>query len=340
MACQSIVSMACIALLLGALMAFPTSVQPIGVCYGTLANNLPPSSEVVELYKSNNIELMRLYYPIPDALQALRGSNIKLLLDVPNEDLQLLASDPSAASYWVQTNVTAYWPDVSFRYIAVGNEVMRGDKAQYVLPAMQNIYSALSSGGLQDQIKVSTSVSQEVLGLTFPPSHGDFSPVAKQNLEPVVQFLLKNGAPLLVNVYPYFVYIYNKQDITNISYALFTSSWTVVKDGQYSYQNLFDAYMDALYSALEQIGGSAVEIVVSESGWPSAGGDSATIGNAQTYNQNLINHVSKGTPKRPGKAIEAYIFAMFNENQKPAGVEQHWGLFYPNEQPVYPIQFH
>ena len=82
----------------------------------------------------------------------------------------------------------------------------------------------------------------------------------------------------------------------------------------------------------------SVGIVISESGWPSAGGTGTTVSNAQKYNQNLINHVGKGTPKR-STALETYIFAMFNENQKAAGVEQNWGLFYPNKQPVYSINF-
>ncbi|KAL6613826.1 hypothetical protein ACP70R_036096 [Stipagrostis hirtigluma subsp. patula] len=32
--------------------------------------------------------------------------------------------------------------------------------------------------------------------------------------------------------------------------------------------------------------------------------------------QNLINHAAMGTPKKPG-ALETFLFAMFNENQKP-----------------------
>ena len=75
---------------------------------------------------------------------------------------------------------------------------------------------------------------------------------------------------------------------------------------------------------------------MSESGWPLAGGDAATAANAQTYNQNLINHVGQGTPKRRG-AIETYIFAMFNEDQKPgAETEKHFGLFNPDKSPATP----
>ncbi|XP_010907249.1 glucan endo-1,3-beta-glucosidase [Elaeis guineensis] len=338
MANRSKVSSAAIALLLGLLIAIPTGVKSIGVCYGMNGNNLPQPSTVVNLYKSKNIKAMRLYDPDQAALQALKSSNIQLILDVPNTALQSLASNTSAANDWVQQNVKAYSSSVSFKYIAVGNEVIPGAQAQYVLPAMRNIYSALSSAGLQNQIKVSTSVATSVLAESSPPSHGVFSSAALTYLRPIVQFLASNGAPLLVNVYPYFSYV-DSQGTININYALFTSSGTVVTDGQYKYQNLFDAIVDAVYAALEKVGGSNVTIVVSESGWPSAGGYAATINNAKTYNQNLINHVGQGTPRRPGKTIEAYIFEMFNENQKSAGVEQNFGLFYPSTQPVYTINF-
>ncbi|XP_073014358.1 glucan endo-1,3-beta-glucosidase-like [Typha latifolia] len=329
---------AALILLLEILVAFPKNVESIGVCYGMRGNNLPQPSDVVGLYKSNKIGSMRLYAPNTLTFQALKGTNIQLLLDVPNDNLQSIASSPQAATTWIKNNVAAYSSDVAFRYIAVGNEVIPGDNAQYVLPAMKNIYNALSAAGLQDKIKVSTSVSQGVLGQSYPPSSGAFSSAAQQTLGPIVQFLASKGAPLLVNVYPYFSYAGNPSQI-DLKYALFTSPGTVVTDGKAAYQNLFDALVDALYSALEKAGGSNVPIVVSESGWPSAGGTATTPQNAQTYNQNLIRHVSKGTPKRPGKAIETYIFAMFNENQKAAGVEQNWGLFYPNKQPVYQISF-
>ncbi|CAL9156973.1 glucan endo-1,3-beta-glucosidase-like [Musa acuminata AAA Group] len=337
MANHSICSVIATALLISVL-ALPTRVQAIGVCYGRLGDNLPQPSEVVDLYKSNNIGSMRIYDPNPDVLEALRGSNIQLLVGVPNDQLQSLASDSSAANAWVQSNVVAYWPSVSFRYIAVGNEVIPGDDAPYVLPAMQNVQNALASANLQGQIKVSTSVSTRVLGVSYPPSEGSFSSDTQADMNPIVQFLVNNGAPLLLNVYPYFSYKYNQAQIS-LSYALFTSPDVVVNDGPYGYQNLFDAIVDAAYASLEKVGGSSVEIVVSESGWPSAGDVETTIDNAGTYNQNLINHVGQGTPRRPGSAIEAYIFAMFNENQKDSELERNFGLFYPNKQPVYSIHF-
>lgn len=197
------------------------------------------------------------------------------------------------------------------------------------------MYAALSSAGID--AKVSTSVSMGVLGTSYPPSQGEFSSESSY-INSIVQYLATIDAALLVNVHPYFTYI---GDMTNISldYVMFNSPEPVVSDGPYNYNNIFDAMVDAVYSAMEKVdNGSNVRVIVSESGWPSDGGTAATVSNAKMYNQNLINHVSQGTPKRP-TPLETYIFAMFNENQKPAGVEQHWGLFYPDKEPVYPIDF-
>lgn len=209
-----------------------------------LEGNLSKPSEVVDIYKSSNIRRMRIYHPYRPILEALRGSNIRLMVDVPKEDLQSLASDPSAASDWVQNYIIPY-PDVSFRYIAVGNELIPGDLAGYVLPAMNNIQSALSASGLQDQIEVSTSVSTAVIGISYPPSVGAFSFDASQYVGTNVNFLASNGSPLLVNAYPYYSYINNMNDV-DIKYASFTSPGIVVQDGQYGFQNLFDAMFDAM----------------------------------------------------------------------------------------------
>ncbi|XP_027183553.1 glucan endo-1,3-beta-glucosidase-like [Coffea eugenioides] len=320
-----------------------TGVQSIGVCYGLNGNNLQSSQDVINLYNQNGIQKMRIYSPVPEVLNALRGTNIELLIDVANEDIQALATDPSAAANWVQNNIQSYSPDVKFRYIAVGNEVsLSSSIAQYVGPAMGNIQNALASAGLEDQIKVSTSISAGLLGISYPPSQGSFSNEARPFMTPIINFLVQNNAPLLVNVYPYFSYIGDEADIS-LDYALFTSQGTVVQDGSFGYQNIFDAVLDAHYSALEKEGGSNVEIVVSETGWPSDGNPpAASSENAGNYYKNVISHVNSGqaTPRRPGRGIETYLFAMFDENDKSgAETEKHFGLFFPNQQSKYGISF-
>ncbi|KAK8550684.1 hypothetical protein V6N13_119196 [Hibiscus sabdariffa] len=315
------------------------AIKPIGVCDGRVADNLPPAPDVVGLYTSNGIGKMRLYDPDQATLQALGGTGIELILGVANGDLQSLAT-PTAANAWVQNNILAFSPAVKFLYIAVGNEIKPTEPdAQFVLPAMQNVYNALVSAQLGGQIKVSTSVEPSLLGQSFPPSSGSFSATSSPYITPIIAFLANTGAPILVNVYPYYPYIGNPQDI-RLDYALFSAPGPVVQDGALSYQNLFDAILDAFYSALETAGGSNVEIVVSETGWPSFGNPAATVENAGTYYQNLINHVVNGTPKRPGQPIETYLFAMFDENQKGGTeTERHFGLFSPDKQPKYNLIF-
>ncbi|XP_062230971.1 glucan endo-1,3-beta-glucosidase GII-like isoform X2 [Phragmites australis] len=334
MAKQGVASMLVVALVLGAFAAIPTGVQSIGVCYGILGNDLPSSSDVVQLYRSKGINGMRIYSPNKAALDALRGSGISLVLDVGNDKVGELAASPSNAASWVQNNVRPYYPAVNIKYIAVGNEV-QGGATQSILPAMRNLNGALAAAGF-GSIKVSTSVRFDAIADSYPPSNGVF---AQSYMTDIARYLASIGAPLLANVYPYFAYRDNPRDI-KLNYATFQPGTTVRDDGNgLTYTNLFDAMVDAIYAALEKAGAPNVRIVVSESGWPSAGGFAASVDNARTYNQGLIDHVGRGTPKRPG-ALEAYIFAMFNENQKTGDpTERNFGLFYPNKSPVYPIRF-
>ncbi|KAE9593438.1 hypothetical protein Lal_00029281 [Lupinus albus] len=323
-------------LLVGVLLSLAvTGTQSVGVCYGNNGDNLPSAQDVVNLYKSNGIGKIRIYSPDEGTLQALKGSNIEVILGVPNDNLQSL-NDAGAATDWVNKYVKAYSPDVKFKYIAVGNEVEPNDpKAQYVLPVIQNIQNAISSANLQAQIKVSHAIKTSLVANSYPPNDGVFSDSASSFIKPIVNFLVSNGAPLLANIYPYFSYKDNQQTIT-LNYALFTQQGT----NEVGYQNLFDAILDALYAALEKAGGSNVNVVVSESGWPSEGGVGTSIENAGTYYKNLIEHVKGGTPKRPNGPIETYLFAMFDENRKDGDeTEKHFGVFTPNQTPKYQLNF-
>jgi len=326
----------------------------IGVCYGKYAgDNLPSAQDVVNLCKSHGIGSMRIYDLDEGILQAVQGSGIKLIIQVPNDNIQSIGSDPSAATQFVQRYVVPYAS--SIKYIAVGNEVpMDSPQAPLVGPAMQNVLNALNSANLGGQIKVSTAISTSLVVNAYPPSNGVFSNLGFMG--PVANFLASNGSPLLLNVYTYFAYADPGNTGTiSLDYALFTSSNPAFTDPNngLQYYNLFDALVDATYAALKKattaVSNSDTKIVQHESGWPSGrfprrsayytnAGGGETLDNARTYYSNLISHAKQGTPLKPGP-MEIYLFEMFDEDNKPGDVEKHFGLFYPNQQPKYQLNF-
>ncbi|XP_038685813.1 putative glucan endo-1,3-beta-glucosidase GVI [Tripterygium wilfordii] len=312
------------------------SAQGIGVNYGLNGDNLPTPDKVVALLQSRNIEKVRLFDPNPGALKALGGSNIEVVLGVRNEDLQQLAQDSSFATQWVSTNVLPYVPAVKLRYVTAGNEVIPGPMAQYVLAAMQNLNNALKAANVA--VPVSTVTHFKIIGKSFPPSSGAFADDSASILAPIVQFLASTHSPFFVNVYPYFAIDGDPSNIP-LSYALGNSTTVVVTDGSSQYKTLFEAMIDTVYAALANVGGQNLNVVVSETGWPSGGGGSlATVDNAKTYVNDVVASSSSGTPKR-ANAVETYLFAIFNEDLKAAGTEQNFGLYHPDMTEVYHVNF-
>ncbi|XP_010045861.2 probable glucan endo-1,3-beta-glucosidase BG4 [Eucalyptus grandis] len=312
----------------------------VGVCYGMLGDNLPSPAAVVQLYQRYKIGKLRLFDPNPDALAALRGSGIEVTLGTKDQDLQSIASSVDAAKTWFDTYVQPFIGSVNITYLAAGNEVVPGDLGKYVLPAMQNLQRVINDYG-HSGIRVTAVAHGSSLGNSYPPSSSTISDKARDDMVGILKFLSSSGSPLLINIYPYYAYISDPATV-RLDYAQFTATGTVVQDGSLGYSNLLDAMADSFYWAIEKEGVTNVNLVISESGWPSAGnGDFTTLELARTYNQNLVKRflANTGTPKHPDRSLGGYIFGMFNENQKPAGIEQNFGLFNPDGTPVYDIVF-
>ncbi|KAJ7537304.1 hypothetical protein O6H91_11G000200 [Diphasiastrum complanatum] len=327
----------------------------IGVNYGRIADNLPSSNQVVQLLVSQNIDKVKIYDANAEFLQALANSGVSVMMMVPNELIQSIASSPSQAQVWINSNVLPYLPNTKITTIMVGNEILTGADPTLIpqlLPAMKNLYNSLEAAGLAQRIKITTPHALNVLdpNSSFPPSSGAFQPsLASSVMQPLLDFLAQTQSVFMLDVYPYFAYKADNGQHISLDYALFGTNSTGQDDPNTGlhYFNLFDAQMDAVYSAMSKLNHSDLQIVVSETGWPSAGAADdlgATLDNAAAYNRNLLRHVlanpPPGTPLKPGVAIDTYIFELFNEDLKPGDlIEKNFGLFYPNMTKVTYVSF-
>ncbi|KAL3518580.1 hypothetical protein ACH5RR_021169 [Cinchona calisaya] len=313
----------------------------IGVNYGTVADNLPPPTQVVSFIKDQTtINKVKIFDANPDILRAFSNSNISLTITVRNGDVLAVSKLPAAQS-WVSTNVLPFYPQTKIHCIAVGNEILAtGDKnlIAHLVPAMKSIHTALKLAGISD-IQVSTPHSMGIMARSEPPSSGRFRRGYDRVIfAPILEFHRQTGSPFLVCPYPYFGFTDKTLD-----YALFKPNDGVLDDVTgMNYTNMFDAQMDAVYSAMKRLGYDDVDIVVAETGWASAGDPNqpgVSLDNAISYNANLVRHVNSGmgTPLMPNRTFDTYIFSLFNEDLKPGGSERNFGLFRPDFSPVYNV---
>ncbi|KAK1326737.1 Glucan endo-1,3-beta-glucosidase 1 [Acorus calamus] len=163
---------------------------------------------------------------------------------------------------------------------------------------------------------------------------------------PLLKFLSSTQSPLMMNLYPYYVFMQNR-GVVPLENSLFKplppSKEEVDPNTLLHYTNVFDAMIDAVYFSMSNLNFTDVEVLVTETGWPSKGDPKvepfANSDNADAYNSNLIKHVlvdRGGTPLRPATTPSVYIYELFDEDLRPGPVsEANWGLFYGNGTPAY-----
>ncbi|XP_074567758.1 glucan endo-1,3-beta-glucosidase 7-like [Curcuma longa] len=313
-----------------------TSQSVIGVNYGQVADNLPPLSVTVNLLQSTTISKLRIYGADAAVIQSFAGTSISLVIGVSNADVASLASDPNAAAGWAAANVFPYVNSSSISIVTVGNEALNsGDSslASNLLPAMQNLLYALSASTSVSAVKVSTVHTMDVLSQSDPPSSGAFHPDLVDTLKGILGFLRDSGSPFMINPYPYFAYRSDPRPET-LAFCLFQSNPGRLDAGsKLTYSNMFDAQVDAVRSAVNALGFPEVEIVVAETGWPYKGDPDevgATVDNAKAFVGNLVAHLRSlvGTPLMPGRSVDTFLFALYDEDLKPGPTsERSFGLY-------------
>lgn len=318
----------------------------VGVNIGTDVSNLLSPTDLVSFLQVQKITHIRLYDADPDLLKALAKTKIRVIVSVPNNQLLAIGSSNTTAASWIGKNVVAYYPETLITAIAVGDEVLTTvpSSAPILLPAIESLYGALVAANLHTQIKISTPHAASIILDPFPPSQAFFNQSLSPVMLPLLQFLSKTGAPLMMNLYPYYVFMQNKGvvPLDNSLFKPLTPSKEMVDPNTLlHYTNVLDAMIDAAYFSMKNLNITDVMVLVTESGWPSKGDSKepyATIDNADTYNSNLIKHIldRSGTPFHPEVTSSLYIYELFNEDlRSPPISEANWGLFHANTTPVY-----
>ncbi|KAG6586415.1 Glucan endo-1,3-beta-glucosidase 8, partial [Cucurbita argyrosperma subsp. sororia] len=313
-----------------------------------MATHQLPPEKVVKMLQENGFLKLKLFEAEDRILEALIGTDIEVMLALPNSMLQIMSEDSKAAAYWVDANVTAYTyhGGVNIKYVAVGNEPFlksyNGTYLQLTLPALRNIQQALNDAGLGSKVKATIPFNADIYNSPDSnpvPSAGDFRPEVRDLTIEILHFLSINNAPFTVNIYP-FLSLYGN-DYFPIDFAFFDGTYKPIKDGDLTYTNVFDANFDTLVSALTKAGYPDMKIIVGEIGWPTDGDKHANIQDAKRFNQGLLRHAlsGEGTPARVG-VIDVYLFSLIDENAKsiePGSFERHWGIFEFDGKPKYEL---
>lgn len=237
-------------------------------------------------------------------------------------------------------------PLMGYRYVAVGNEPFlksyNGTFNKATLPALQNIDKALKEAG-HSQVKGVVPLNADVYDTSNQlPSGGAFRSDIKHLMKSIAKHLQQNKAPFVVNIYP-FISLSESTGFP-MEFAFFDKNSKALDDDGNQYHNLLDASYDTLAIALKKIGTPNLKIVIGEIGWPTDGNEFATKKNAQAFYYGLFNKLKskEGTPLFPKVKWDIFLFGWLDEDTKsidPGYFERHWGIFYYDGKPKFPIDF-
>lgn len=118
----------------------------VGVCYGTLANDLPDPATATKMLVQNGITMVRLFDADLRVLTSLANTSIKAMVPLPNENLTAAATDPSYVLDWVRRHVAAYHSATAINCVGVGNEVFLLQAGANAAPRPSHDQRACSTG--------------------------------------------------------------------------------------------------------------------------------------------------------------------------------------------------
>ncbi|XP_020115111.1 glucan endo-1,3-beta-glucosidase-like [Ananas comosus] len=303
----------------------------VGVSYGAAGTNLPAPAEVARFLSDRTVidrvrPLPRLALALARPRLLVRLTDLSLSRRLVQALILPLAASPAPVARVLLGADVASSPN---RTLALA-----------LVPAMQNLHTALAASALDRRVKVCAPQSLAILASSSPPSSGRFADDGAVTA-PLLRFLRATGAPFMVSAYPFL-----GATPETLDYALFRINPGVVDRGTgLVYGNMLDAQLDAVYAAATRLGFGDVEIAVGETGWPTSGvgvGVGVGVDFAREYNANLVRHVASGvgTPLMPNRTFETYVSSMFDDDDLgpgPTSATRNFGLFRPDFTPVYDI---
>jgi len=325
---------------------YPRSFNPfsesLGICYGGTS---PQRGTVLDdlhtMTVVDGFRIIHIYHLFTDqlaidptseaVLQYAQANGIEILLGTRNVvATEILQTAAGAAAYVAA--IEPYLAAGVIKVIVPGNEV--NDRLQANIDpeifarAVTNLRGALTAAGFPD---TPISVTLQYGGLTsYPPGGATFqdSPTAR-SMEPYIAAVRSvNTQPFVfVNIHP----SYTVEDVVNRvpstaswfpEFGLFTSTVDPATNDpkEAPYWSLLDLQYNTVLTAMGNAGINGVQVFLSESGWPSAGGGPYTTqANQASYLDGLVN-----SWVLPG-GVPTFLFEAFDEPTRDVG-QRSWGL--------------
>lgn len=80
----------------------------VGVNWGTMATHKLPPEKVVKMLNQNGIQNLKLFDADYRIMAALMGTQIQVMVAIPNIMLDQISHSPEIADSWLYENVTSY----------------------------------------------------------------------------------------------------------------------------------------------------------------------------------------------------------------------------------------
>jgi len=256
-------------------------------------------------------------------------SELKFYIEIiPSEVNDLTASGvQSLLDEWSDLKQYVYW-------IALGNEPAHEPQSSFInfnaLPdKLEMVYDYLKTQSGWEHTKVSIPFSSSIFGKSDPVKDTKFKGDYRGALSEIIDILDENNGPFSVQWYPYFTCA-DPAFAYLLDYCL--GNGPIANKEEHGYSSMLEAQVDATYYAMKElVPNNNVEIMVTETGWPTAGNYVASVDNARSYYENTLALMSNPSSKLYQKYI--FFFDLFDEDKKDNERERSFGIYdrYGNE---------